>query len=205
MKLGKVMRFCLATVLCAFIGCVFGVYAKDKGNVDTINSGLLRFHITANSDSEKDQSVKMQVREFIFQNVSFDRNMTKNEVEKWFLKNKGELEEKINGFLKDKKCGYKAVVSVKKEYFGIRKYNNFILPAGNYDAIVVKLGKGEGKNFFCVMYPSLCMIDDVDGDVKGNMKELQKNFTPEQIRLMEKNDGETVIKFKIIEILNKFL
>lgn len=201
----KVTRFLIATIMCVLIGGIFGVYAKDKNNIQNINDELLRFHIVANSDSNEDQNLKMQVRKFIFENVSFDKNMTKKDVEKWFSENKNDLENKINEFLKEKKCDYKATVNVEKEYFGIRKYNNFILPSGKYDAVIVKLGKANGKNFFCVMYPSLCLIDSLSGDVKGNISELEKNLTREQIKLIEKNDEGTVIKFKIVEILDKFL
>lgn len=201
----KAVRFIVATFLCVLMGGIFGVYAKDKSNTEVINEEILRFHIVANSNSQNDQNIKMKVRKLIFDNASVNEKMDKADVEKWFFENKNNLEKEINDFLKSEKCSYTAEVTVEKEYFDIRKYNNFILPAGNYDAVVVKLGKGEGKNFFCVMYPSLCMIDDVSNDVKGNMKELEKTLTREQIELIGKNDKETVIKFKIIEILDKFL
>lgn len=201
----KLIRFFTAIFLCMVVGGAFGVYAKDKSNVQAINDEILRFHIVANSNSKKDQKLKMQVREFIFQNVSFDEKTAKKDVENWFFENKDEMEEKINDFLKMKNSSQKAKISVKKEYFGIRKYNDFILPAGNYDAIVVKLGRGEGENFFCVMYPSLCMVDSLQENKKENFEKLSGILTDEQIHLLEKNDEEVVIKFKIIEILDKIL
>lgn len=201
----KLIRFFTAIFLCMVVGGAFGVYAKDKSNVQAINDEILRFHIVANSNSKKDQKLKMQVREFIFQNVLFDEKTAKKDVENWFFENKDEMEEKINDFLKMKNSSQKAKISVKKEYFGIRKYNDFILPAGNYDAIVVKLGRGEGKNFFCVMYPSLCMVDSLQENKKENFEKLRGILTDEQIHLLEKNDEEVVIKFKIIEILDKIL
>lgn len=201
----KVTRFIIAVCMCVLLGGAFGVYAKDKNNIQNINNELLRFHIVANSDSTKDQNLKMEVRNFIFENISLNEEMDKNDVEKWFLKNKNELEEKINNFLKEKNSSYKATISIKKEYFKIKKYNNFILPAGNYDAVVVKLGEGKGKNFFCVMYPSVCVIDSVKNNVGKNTAEFEKALTKEQVKIIEQTGGKTVIKFKIIEILDKIL
>ena len=199
----KALRFLTAVFMSIFVGGAFGVYARDKDNIEDINNKLVRFHIIANSDTDEDQQLKMELREYMFRNIKFDKNAEKNDVIKYFSENKEELQENINTFLKTKNSSYTAEVNVEKEYFSVRKYNNFVLPAGNYDAVVVKIGEAKGQNFFCVMYPSLCYIDSISGDIKGNMEELKKVLTDEQINLIEKNKGETVVKFKIVEILNK--
>lgn len=199
----KALRFLTAVFMSIFVGGTFGVYARDKDNIEDINNKLVRFHIIANSDTDEDQQLKMELREYMFQNIKFDKNAEKKDVIKYFSENKEELQEKINTFLKIKNSSYTAEVNVEKEYFSVRKYNNFVLPAGNYDAVVVKIGEAKGQNFFCVMYPSLCYIDSISGDIKGNMEGLKKVLTDEQINLIEKNKGETVVKFKIVEILNK--
>ena len=200
----KIIRFLTSVLMCISIGTMFGVYAKEKSDIENINNELLRFHIIANSNSEYDQQLKMEVREYIFQNIHFDKNETKDDIMKYFSDNKEDIENEINSFLKSKNSSYNAEIHLEKEYFSIRKYNNFILPSGKYDAVIVKLGEAKGQNFFCVMYPSLCLVDSLNGDVKGNMEELKSVLTDEQIHLIEKNNNETVIKFKIVEILNKF-
>ena len=134
---------------------------------------FVRFHIIANSDSNADQAVKWEVREAIFNSLDLSEN----------------------GF------AYSASVSVSKKDFPIREYTDFVLPAGRYDSVCITLGKGEGENFFCVMYPSLCMIEGVTQSTDSNVEILNSVLSESQANAITGNKKQIVCKFKIVELL----
>ena len=121
-----------------------------------------------------------------------------------FSEHEREIEEILNKFLEEQNVSYKCNVKIKKEMFPVREYNDFTLPAGIYDALIITLGKGEGDNFFCVMYPSLCMLDGVTQTTDEKLNLFEGVLEDEEIKLIASDSEKTVIKFKIIEIFDKF-
>lgn len=186
------------------LGFCFYVYAEEKGSVEDINNSIVRFHIRANSNTELDQDIKMAAREYFFKNFSLKNAENKEEALLYFSKNERKIEETLNRFLEEQNVSYKCNVKIKKEMFPIREYNDFTLPAGVYDALIITLGKGEGDNFFCVMYPSLCMLDGVTQTTDEKLELLEGVLADEEIKLISSDSEKTVIKFKIIEIFDKF-
>ena len=200
----SIKRMIVVLFVCISLGFCFSVYAQDKGSVENINNSIIRFHIKANSNTELDQDIKMAAREYFFKNFSFENLQSKEAALVYFSDNIKKIEEIINTFLKEQKVTYKCNVKIKKEMFPVREYNDFILPSGIYDALIITLGKGEGDNFFCVMYPSLCMLDGVTQKTDENFVHLCDVLSDEEIKLIASDSEKTVVKFKIIEILNKF-
>lgn len=197
----RMLCFCF---LCALVSsCVF-VYASEKDDIKNINNSIVRFHIRANGDDEYDQDIKMSARKYFFEISDADENYDKKQTLEYFRKNEEKLEKKMNEFLEKNGVVYKCDIDIKKEYFPVREYNDFVLPSGVYDAVILNLGSGKGKNFFCVMYPSLCLIDGISEKTKENFEKLGTVLDESELKLVGSNDSETVIKLKIIEILNKF-
>lgn len=186
------------------LGFCFYVYAEEKGSVEDINNSIVRFHIRANSNTELDQDIKMAAREYFFKNFSLKNAENKEEALLYFSKNERKIEETLNRFLEEQNVSYKCNVKIKKEMFPVREYNDFTLPAGVYDALIITLGKGEGDNFFCVMYPSLCMLDGVTQTTDEKLELLEGVLADEEIKLISSDSEKTVIKFKIVEIFDKF-
>ena len=204
MSLKRLKRLIAVFFISISLGFCFYVYAEEKGSVEDINNSIVRFHIRANSNTELDQDMKMAAREYFFKNFSLKNAENKEEALLYFSKNERKIEETLNKFLEEQNVSYKCNVKIKKEMFPVREYNDFTLPAGVYDAIVITLGKGEGDNFFCVMYPSLCMLDGVTQTTDEKLECLEGVLADEEIKLISSNSEKTVIKFKIIEILDKF-
>lgn len=126
-----------------------------------IASEVLRFHVRANSDTEEDQKIKMQVKEAVvtYLNPLLDeiRNV---ETAKLLVENHlSEVEKIIHEKLNDIGCSYGFQVKITKEYFPRKTYGDCTFPEGNYEAVVITLGKGVGQNWWCMLYPGLCFLD----------------------------------------------
>ena len=124
-----------------------------------LQDGLIRLHVVGESDSEEDQSVKLQVRDAILSYLeSVKDQMTDTKAAKAFLQtNLKELEELSNKALAAAGSTAKAVVTFAKEAFPTREYDTFSLPAGVYESLRITIGEGEGKNWWCVVFPRLCV------------------------------------------------
>jgi len=135
-----------------------GIFGFVK-NCEEMQDKAFRLHILANSDSAEDQQLKYEVRDYILSDLSyiFDSCETKEETKLLAQRNLELISGKVNDYLKLNDCGYRAVCSVEKCSFGTRKYGDYTLPAGEYDSLKITLGKGEGHNWWCVLFPTLCI------------------------------------------------
>ncbi len=124
-----------------------------------IRSKVIRLHILANSDSEEDQNVKLLVRDALLSCGSelFRGTVRKENASEYLVAEKNKLVTKANKVLAENGFDYEAEMFLTEEYFTTREYENFTLPAGEYLALKVILGKGEGHNWWCVMFPPLCL------------------------------------------------
>ena len=124
-----------------------------------VRTDVLRLHVIANSDSEMDQQVKLKVRDALLTigGDLLDGTVTAAEAEKTLGPHLNTLEETANAVLAANGCGYGAKAEVTNEYFDARAYGDITLPAGNYTALKVVLGEGAGRNWWCVMFPPLCL------------------------------------------------
>ena len=102
-----------------------------------------------------------------------------------------------NNVLSENNFDYTATVTLTEEYYPRRSYEGFTLPAGTYTSLKIELGKAEGKNWWCVLFPQVCI-----GSAKPQEALAEVGFTANQIRLLtEQEETEYVVKFKIVEIL----
>ena len=124
-----------------------------------LNQELIRLHVVANSDSAQDQSVKLWVRDAIVASLSEGMaDIADVQAAKEYLReNLSKIEAIANHTLEAAGVDSRAAVTLCKETFDIRKYDTFTLPAGVYESLRVVIGEGQGKNWWCVAFPSLCM------------------------------------------------
>lgn len=124
-----------------------------------LNQELIRLHVVANSDSEQDQNIKLQVRNAIV--ASLYEGMAQigdvQAAKDYLRENLQKIEGIANETLKAAGVDSRAVVTLCRETFDIRKYDTFTLPAGVYESLRVVIGEGQGKNWWCVAFPTLCM------------------------------------------------
>ena len=124
-----------------------------------LNTGLIRFHVVANSDDAADQNIKLKVRDAVMNSMQADlRNITDMEAAKEYLReNLPKIETVANDTLQAIGVDQKVVVTLCREAFDIRNYDTFTLPSGVYDSLRIIIGRGEGQNWWCVAFPTLCM------------------------------------------------
>ena len=130
---------------------------------------VIRLHILADNDSERDQSIKLALRDMLlpYLNAATLGAQSKEEALTQLTAHCPSLAELANTFLTEQNTGYTATVSVERIYFPIRIYGSqtylsedaVIFPPGYYDSVQVVLGSGKGHNWWCLAYPSLCFID----------------------------------------------
>ena len=134
----------------------FSVFARQ---CEEVPDRLFRLHILANSDSEEDQQLKYDLRDYIIEDMEkvFDGCESAKEAKEAAKAALGDIASKAQRFVRSKGYDYPVSVSVENTYFTTRSYGSFVVPAGYYDALKIVIGEGEGHNWWCVMFPPLCL------------------------------------------------
>ena len=175
-------------LICAIILSVanFNVACED------LRQGVLRLHIIANSDSEEDQSLKLKVRDEILKESGylFDNADNLEGAIVCAKENIPKVTEIANKVCAENGAEYLASARVGKSYFETREYEDFTLPAGEYNSLIVTLGAAHGKNWWCVVYPAVC-IPSASADLSESVG---KGGTK-----IAKNPSKYVMRFKVVE------
>ena len=164
-----------------------------------IRANTIRLHVIANSDSPEDQDIKLKVRDALLDAGSniFDGSVTPDNAQKKITDKINHLENTANSVLKKYNKNYHATVTLTTEYFDTRIYDDDItLPAGKYLALKVVLGEGDGKNWWCAMFPTLCLPATEKTDHNA-----LKNTYSDTGKYIVENSDKYEIRFKIIEII----
>ncbi len=161
-----------------------------------LQEDVFRLHILANSDSKEDQELKLKVRDEIIKEISplFVNVETKEDAMKITKDNLSLIRTVAKNTIADYGYDYDVEAIVRNEFFDTRYYDDFTMPAGFYDSLTITIGDAQGKNWWCVMYPSLC----VGASSKINMKE---DLSDDEYRLITSSD--VTYKFKIVEYYEK--
>lgn len=208
-KMVKLGLFLLITFFVFGIG--MGVYIQTDRELSDVADKIVRLHVVANSDSPEDQALKLAVRDAVIRAMSpkFEKLDRVEEVKTVINENLGEIEQLALQKLKEQGKTYEVAASLGQYDFPTKVYGNLTLPAGTYQALNIVIGSGEGKNWWCVMFPPLCFIDVAHGVIpEETMEELKKTLTEEEYQLLTsaKTDEEVPVKlrFKIVEIAKSF-
>lgn len=138
---------------------LFGSFSAFSRDCEDITTEVLRLHIPANSDSEYDQDIKLALRDHVLEKygAALSGCASLAEAEGAAEALLPEIERDCCNFLAERGAGYSARAELTEMYFTTREYDRVILPAGNYTALRITLGSGEGHNWWCVIFPSLCL------------------------------------------------
>ena len=171
-----------------------------------LSNNLLRLHIVANSDSDDDQSLKLKVRDCLIEylNSIVSPSNTKDEVVEILKEHINDMRNIALKAIYENGFDYDVTISLDHIDFPTKTYSDVSLPAGLYDAIDVHIGNSNGHNWWCVMFPPLCLVNDgtmeMSEDSENNLKE---NLDSEDYNLIMQNNKTYEFKFKIVEIINK--
>jgi stage II sporulation protein R len=193
-------------------------------NYGEVKDSLIRFHVIANSDNEEDQQLKLKVKNKVIEYLYPFLNDSKSlDESRQIIKNKMQDVKKLAGqVIKDNNYEYRIQAELSRENFPDKSYGNITLPQGNYEAFRIIIGDGQGRNWWCVMFPPLCFVDESKAEVeydktekiinsrKNNLNsevelESKKTKSEELVKQEDnvKNENDVQIKFKIVEILKK--
>lgn len=155
----KEKRLYIAMLLGAAITILFAVFTDFSAQCAELCGTAFRFHILANSDSAADQQIKTGLRDRILSEFGevFGGCRDKSAAVRAAERSMPLIEQCANEYLEANGCGYRAVCSIENSHFPIRMYGSYTLPSGNYDALKITLGSGEGHNWWCVLFPSVCL------------------------------------------------
>ena len=189
------MKLFVKSACIAFVLVVIYSLIPFQAQCDNISNDVFRLHILANSDSDYDQNIKLKVRDKVL-NYSEDlfRNAkSKDEAESLISQNLGNITQVARDELKTLGCDYGVKAEIKKMYFTTRYYDSYTLPSGMYDALRITIGSGKGHNWWCVMYPSICVSAAAEQDEKAKQALGDNEYE------IIKNEKYTY-KFKVVEL-----
>ncbi len=181
-------------VLCGFVICFALSMTDFDAQSQEISDEVFRLHILANSDSEEDQNLKLAVRDEVqkFCYNIYGNAKTKEDAEKILADKLPQIIEIAQNEVYEKGYDYPIKGEIVNMYFTNRVYDNITLPAGDYDAVRITIGEGKGHNWWCVMFPPICI------SAADNTADISDVLSDEQTDLV--TDSSYEYKFKIYEI-----
>ena len=199
-KIGIVLILSILLFLYTIVCAVSYVEAVSTD----ISSSVFRLHVIANSDSDEDQSLKYKVRDNLLNymnNICKDCN-SKEEAIRIVSEHQEEFRQVALDTIKNEGYSYNVKIEIGNFEFPTKHYGDISLPAGFYDALKVEIGKAEGRNWWCVMFPSLCFVDVSSGIVPEESKEeLQNVLSDEEYAIISDNSNPNIkLKFKLLEL-----
>ncbi|MGN0484401.1 MAG: stage II sporulation protein R [Lachnospiraceae bacterium] len=202
----KILMFCM--ILCCTLPLSNQVKKQEAAVLQPdIAARILRFHVRANSDSQADQKLKLEVRDAIGAKMQTLLKESKNRAqsEQIIQSHKKEIKVCAQDILREHGCTDDVQVSLEDTEFPEKTYGAFTFPKGQYRALVIELGKAKGHNWWCVMYPNLCFADSVYEEPKqADNADLKKVLTPAEYDSIIRQDNMQ-IRCRYATVLNPVL
>ena len=186
------------SLLCGMLCAIFLSLSSFNTACDDLRGNVLRLHIIANSNSESDQQLKLKIRDSILAESEnlFSHSESVEDAVSVAENSLAEIEKIANRVIKENNFNYKATAAVKQSYFETREYDDFTLPAGDYESLVINLGKSEGKNWWCVIFPEICLPSASGAKLSDTVNQNSADIAESKDRY--------IMKFKIVEIYEDF-
>ncbi|MGN0704219.1 MAG: stage II sporulation protein R [Lentihominibacter sp.] len=191
-------------VICLTLVIIMGflLFFTYAGAAENEHDGIVRLHVIANSDTAGDQALKLKVRDAVIEYMGKQEDLNSVEDTREFLENsKSQLRRIADGIIASEGYDYSADVSMGVRYIPEKTYGDITFPAGNYEALNITLGDGRGENWWCVLFPPLCLLDEgtesfsdeASGGESDDARELRELAETQRLQL----------RWKTIELLNE--
>ena len=190
----KIFTPALALLIAVLMIAVMPTEAEAAVYDDTV-----RLHILANSDSNEDQALKYELRDEVLNRFGTELSSlsSANDAEAILTCLINDIESFCEEKIAERGCSYNVEVSIGKEWYDTREYESFTLPKGIYTSLKIVIGEGEGKNWWCVMYPPLCLDAATES---APSDDAVKKYTNEEFTLV--TSGGYSVKFKMLELIS---
>jgi len=188
MKNSDLKQKCVLSLILVIVMAVVLFYTYEDTPQNQY-SGIIRLHVIANSDSEEDQELKLKVRdEIIKKTKSLQESQSIEDSREYLQTHLNDMEETANKVIEENGKNYKAEANLGIRWIPEKTYGDMYFPAGNYEALNLTLGRGEGQNWWCVLFPPLCLIEEDEEAIK------EMGISEEQ---------KIEIKWKLMDILKE--
>ena len=201
MKQSKTLRrWELALLLGVACAALLGVWLD--GAQAALSDQVIRLHVLANSDSQADQELKLAVRDRVLERAEglYPQDATLEQAREILEDNLDELAAAGQQVVDEAGRDYPVTARLEECWFPTKEYGDFALPAGEYTALRVVIGEGEGQNWWCVAFPPLCLGAATESVEEATAAGL---FTEDQAGLMTRENEGYVLKFKSLELLGQ--
>lgn len=173
-------------------------------NEAEIYDNVLRLHVLANSDSEYDQELKLKVRDGVLEAAAEILSAAESyeAAEEALAESLGKIEDAAAAVIADAGAGYPVSVLLGEEDYPARSYESICFPAGSYMSLRVCIGEAEGQNWWCVLFPKMCISAASKKDSEQAF--IQAGLTPDQYKIItESGSVKYTVRFKLLEVIEK--
>lgn len=222
-------KMLLLMLICIFLYTIWSTY-NDQNTLS--NSDFIRFHVIANSDSAEDQQLKLKVRDELLAKINselvqeamayqsqeiYDERgnarsgavLDLNSSREYLLNNLSEIEDTAEAVIRKNGYDYQAKAELGIKWIPEKTYGEVTFPAGNYEALNITIGEGKGQNWWCVLFPPLCLIgaECPDDEKSKEAQEIYKEIVvAEKYDAITQNQGKQTtlkLKFKSLELIDE--
>ena len=185
-----------------FVTALLALYSASV--MKDLKENIVRLHVVADSNDEEAQALKLKVRDSVAEYTAEllkDVN-TAEESYKILQANIDKIQDVARQRAEDEGCDLPVTAQVGEFDFPVKSYGNITLPTGNYNAVRVTIGSGEGQNWWCVLFPPLCFVDSEATAVSvSGRAQLQENLSDEAYAVIENvpDSGDVQIRFKVVD------
>ncbi len=185
-------------------GAMLYLLASGLNYSSGIKEQVVRFHVVAHSDQEVDQQLKIKVRNGVFSLLEelFSTCQNQEEALKTARAHQAELECEAKEILMENGCDAPVELRVGRQFFPTKTYGSLSFPAGNYQAVSLRIGAAEGENFWCVLYPALCLAPAVAAE--DAEREMAVAVGEDRLSFLKKADQKQQIRFALVEWFENF-
>lgn len=204
----EIKRYALLILLLylVFVVIDFSIHTTSAKEItEGISEKIIRLHVLANSDDEADQALKLKVKDAVVKEFGsvFASAKNKTDAEKLIEDNYHNIRQVALNVIRENGYDYDVHVYLKECMFPTKVYKDLTFPAGMYEALRIDIGTAEGKNWWCVMYPPLCFVDQTYSVVPEDSKKQLEDIltTKEYESLLTDQSTKITYRFKIVEII----
>ncbi len=198
---GRVFVFSMLLIFLGSLCLCVPTSAEGK-----IYDNVIRFHVIADSDSDEDQALKLELRDAVLSEYgeelgSFSSRQDALDTLSFMT---GEINTFCEEFIRERGFDYNCTTILDEEYYNRTIYDSFTMPSGTYASLRIKIGDAEGKNWWCVLFPPMCTRAALNEVASEDIEDafIEAGFTGEQYKIITQNESPKYrIKFRLIELL----
>ncbi len=194
----KTLIYILVPAMVLLVSMLYLLLAGER-DAEEIRSGVVRFHVVAESDSAEDQALKLKVRDGVFTMIEelFTGCTGREEALAVACANRQRLTEEAERILRQNGCTDPVTLEIGTRFFPTKDYGTLSFPAGKYQAVSIRIGAAQGQNFWCVLYPALCIAPAVAADTAED--EMTAILGGQTTEFLKKSTHKQQIKFALVE------